>query len=133
MNAPSDTHPEQLLQSHQRAKAFVGVGVPILFACGALALHAREWPLVGLIGICIALIMASYLALLKGCILRPKADHCPFWLVLCCLGLGMEVSGAGQGLDSGELDSLALGGDDARPEELFPPFPLPQGLAGSGQ
>jgi len=66
MNAPSDTHPEQLLQSHQRAKAFVGVGVPILFACGALALHAREWPLVGLIGICIALIMASYLALLKG-------------------------------------------------------------------
>lgn len=53
--------------------------------------------------------------------------------LVCSRGLGMEVSGARQGLDYRELDSLALGGDDARPEKLFSPFPLPQGLVGSGQ
>jgi hypothetical protein len=62
---------------------------------------------------------------------RPEAYHCSFGLVFHGLGLGMEVSGAWQGLDSGELDSLALGGDYARPEELFTPFSLSQGLAGS--
>jgi diguanylate cyclase (GGDEF)-like protein len=67
MNAQSDTAPEPLLQSHQRAKAFVAVGVPILLICEALALLAREWPLVILIGISITLIVASYVALLKGC------------------------------------------------------------------
>lgn len=65
MSPPSDSTPELLLQTHQRAKAFVGVGVPLLFICGVLALLNREWPLVTLIGICIVLIMASYLAQIK--------------------------------------------------------------------
>ena len=66
MTTPSETSTEHLLQSHQRAKVFVAIGVPILSLCGLLAVSNREWPLVALIVVSVALISCSYLALMRG-------------------------------------------------------------------
>lgn len=63
--------PEDLLQSHQRAKVFVGIGIPLLAIFGALAISNREWSLLLLIVASILAISGSYLALLRGLTRMP--------------------------------------------------------------
>ena len=64
---PDSVHTaEQLLQSHQRAKVFVLIGMPLLSAFGLLALSNREWPLLALIAVSLLMIGGSYLALRRG-------------------------------------------------------------------
>ncbi len=66
MIADSAYTAEQLLQSHQRAKVFIVIGIPLLSIFGLLALSNREWPLLALIVTSLLMIGGSYLALLRG-------------------------------------------------------------------
>ena len=66
MIADSAYTAEQQLQSHQRAKVFVVIGLPLLSVFGLLALSNREWPLLALIVTSLLMIGGSYLALLRG-------------------------------------------------------------------
>ncbi len=66
MIADSAYTAEQQLQSHQRAKVFVFICLPLLSVFGLLALSNREWPLLALIVTSLLMIGGSYLALLRG-------------------------------------------------------------------
>ena len=66
MNMPSENATDQLLQTHQRAKLFLLIGLPILAAYGIAALRNTNWPLVWLIATNVLVIGGSYLALLRG-------------------------------------------------------------------
>ncbi len=63
MTPDSALSAELLLQSHQRVKVFVLIGMVLLSAFGLLALHNREWPLVLLVVANLGLIGRAYLAL----------------------------------------------------------------------
>jgi len=66
MTTSSATATDQLLQTHQRAKLFLIIGMPILAAYGIAALRNANWPLTGLIAANAFVIGGSYLALLCG-------------------------------------------------------------------
>ena len=58
---------EHLLQSHQRAKLFFVIGIPLLTIFGLVALSNREWPLLMLVTISLLTICGtSYMALQRG-------------------------------------------------------------------
>jgi diguanylate cyclase (GGDEF)-like protein len=66
MTAPGDILTNEPLQTQQRAKLFLIIGLPILAAYGIVALRAADWTLCGLIAANILIIGGSYLALLRG-------------------------------------------------------------------
>ena len=63
MNMPSENTTEHLLQSHQRAKLFAIIGIPLLSIFGLVALTNCEWPLLLLIAASLLTIGGSYLAI----------------------------------------------------------------------